>query len=185
MNSGARVVNVILGNPLGHDGNDEESIRHLINPPSHSESSTGSCSPPREILVIGALTESENQRQHDEEARQRQRADEAEHQRLEEEGRRELERNRELQARGRQVHDDFLQADSGGQGVFATPQQNLTVAAAFMESLVPMLGKDNVATPIATRVRALVAAAAVQQQEQIAPSRTRTRAASHAASSRA
>ena len=53
-----------------------------------------------------------------------------------------------------------------------------------MQTLVPMLGENNAATPIATRVKALVAAAVVQQQEQIAPSRARTRAASHAASSR-
>ena len=112
-NSGVRVVNVVIGNPLGHYGDDEESIHHLLDSPSHSESSTGSCSPPREILVIGPLAESEHKRQQD---------DEAEHQCLEEEGRRELERNRELQARGRQVHDDFLQADPEGQGVFATPQ---------------------------------------------------------------
>ena len=49
-----------------------------------------------------------------------------------------------------------------GQDIFATPQQNLTVAAAFMQTLVPMLGENNVATPIATQVKALVVAAAIQ-----------------------
>ena len=53
-----------------------------------------------------------------------------------------------------------------------------------MDSIVPMLGEDNAATPMATRVKAMVTAAAIQQHEQTTVSHTRTHATSHTVNSR-
>ena len=98
-NSGARVVSVILGHPLGHC-NDEEgaSLHHLINSPTHSDSSTGSCSPYRGLFMIDAPSESELKRRQDNKLQRQE--DEAERQRLEQEAAHELARNCVLQARG-------------------------------------------------------------------------------------
>ena len=58
--------------------------------------------------MVDTFTESELKRQHDDEHQQRLQADEAERQRLEEEGRSEIQRNQELQERSRQLRGDIL-----------------------------------------------------------------------------
>ena len=112
--------------------------------------------------MVGTFTKSELKRQRDDEHRQHLQADEAKHRRLEEEERLEIQRNQELQARSRQLQGNILQMDLDGQNVFTTPQQNLLAARALMDSIVPMLGEDNAATPIATRVKAMITTAAIQ-----------------------
>src|SRR6266540_4180160 len=74
-----RVVNVIL-HPLGQQGNGEGSLHRIINSPTHSESSTGSWDPLRELYAItgGAAPTKENlKRQEDNTARQHQQVVEA------------------------------------------------------------------------------------------------------------
>ena len=80
-----RVVNVIHGHPLGQDSDDGELLRRLLDSLTHSESSTGSYSPLREVFaIVGAPIEEDLKRQHDEEALLRQKAERL---RLEEETR--------------------------------------------------------------------------------------------------
>ena len=68
------MVNVIL-HPLGQDNNGEGTLHHVLDSPTHSESSTGSFSPLRELFaIIGggvAPTKSDLKHQHDDEALQR------------------------------------------------------------------------------------------------------------------
>ena len=113
--SGPRVVRVIHGLPLGQDSGNGESLLGLFDSPTFSGSSTGSCSPsldcPREIFMAGNPSESELKRQ----------ADEAERRRLLEEAEVEIQRNRELQAKGRQVQNDIMRMNSAGADIFNTP----------------------------------------------------------------
>src|SRR5438128_2270867 len=93
-----RVVNVILGHPLGQDSDHEETLQHILDSATHSKSSIISYSPLREVFaIVGAPTEEDLKRQHDEEALLRQKAEEAERLRLEEET------CRDLQHRSRHV----------------------------------------------------------------------------------
>src|SRR5438128_2258178 len=67
----------------------------------------------------------------------------------------------------------------GDQDVFTTPEQNNLAAKALMDSIEPLLGENNAASPIAARVKAMVTAVVIQQHEEAA----RTHSASRATSS--
>src|SRR6266540_3066856 len=54
----------------------------------------------------------------------------------------------------------------GDQNVFITPQQNILVAKALFDTVEPMMAEDHVATPILTRIKAMVTAAAIQHHEE-------------------
>src|SRR5438552_6306209 len=54
----------------------------------------------------------------------------------------------------------------GDQNVFITPQQNIIAAKLLFDSLEPMMADDHAATPILTRIKAMVTAAAIQHYEE-------------------
>src|SRR5438105_19173 len=54
----------------------------------------------------------------------------------------------------------------GDQNVFITPQQNIIAAKALFDSLEPMMAEDHAATPVLTRIKAMVTAAAIQHYEE-------------------
>src|SRR6266508_2331547 len=104
-----------------------------------------------------ALTKEECKHIEDEEARQQAAtaAAEAERQRQEEED------HRNLNRRGRRVHQEILQTRMGDQNVFTTPQQNILVAKALYGTIEPMLAEDHATTPIITWIKAMVTEAAI------------------------
>src|SRR5436190_15915298 len=54
----------------------------------------------------------------------------------------------------------------GDQNVFITPQQNFIAAKALFDSVEPMIAEDHAATPVLTRIKAMVTAAAIQHYEE-------------------
>src|SRR5438552_11294396 len=54
----------------------------------------------------------------------------------------------------------------GDQNIFITPQQNIIVAKALFDSVEPMMADDHAATPVLTRIKAMVTAAAIQHYEE-------------------
>ena len=54
----------------------------------------------------------------------------------------------------------------GDQNVFITPQQNIIAAKVLFDSLEPMMADDHAATPILTKIKAMVTAAAIQHYEE-------------------
>ena len=44
----------------------------------------------------------------------------------------------------------------GDQNVFIMPQQNIIAAKALFDSMKPMMAEDHVATPVLTRIKAMV-----------------------------
>src|SRR5207237_10284773 len=54
----------------------------------------------------------------------------------------------------------------GDQNVFITPQQNIIAAKALFDSVEPMMADDHAATPVLTRIKAMVIAAAIQHYEE-------------------
>src|SRR5438876_11999695 len=68
----------------------------------------------------------------------------------------------------------------GDQNIFITPQQNIIAANALFDSVEPMMAEDHAATPVLTRIKAMVTAAAIQHYEE----GNRTPSASQLASSR-
>ena len=61
-----------------------------------------------------------------------------------------------LVARGRRVHEEILQTKMGDENIFITPQQNILVAKALFDTVEPMMAEDHAATPILTRIKAMV-----------------------------
>ena len=55
------------------------------------------------------------------------------------------------------------------------PQQNILVAKALFDTIEPMMAKDHAATPILTRIKAMVTAAAIQHHEEGNPTRSDSR----------
>ena len=132
--------------------------------------------------MVNTSTESELKRQQDDEHQRQE--EEAEQQRLEQEAAHEIARNRELQARGRQVRRDILQTGLN-EGVFATPQQNLVAAQTLMHTLKPLALENPQLGTTVNQVKAMVEAAAVQLQEQAATSsKAPPRSAGHTVNSR-
>src|SRR5436853_5822589 len=80
--------------------------------------------------------------------------------------RREKEDRRNLPKRGQRVHEEILQTKMGDQNVFTTPQQNILTAKTLCDMIEPMLAKDHAATPIVTRIKAMVMAAAIQHHQE-------------------
>src|SRR5438105_15555028 len=54
----------------------------------------------------------------------------------------------------------------GDQNVIITPQQNIIAAKVLFDSLEPMMAGDHAATPVLTRIKAMVTAAAIQHYEE-------------------
>ena len=54
----------------------------------------------------------------------------------------------------------------GDQNIFITPQQNFLVAKALFDTLKPVMAEDHPATPVLTRIKAMVTAAAIQHYEE-------------------
>src|SRR5437773_6902038 len=54
----------------------------------------------------------------------------------------------------------------GDQNIFITPQQNIIAAKVLFDSLEPMMTDDHAATPILTKIKAMVTAAAIQHYEE-------------------
>src|SRR5438045_3780658 len=54
----------------------------------------------------------------------------------------------------------------GDQNIFTTPQQNILAAKVLCDTIEPMLAEDHAATPIITRIKAMVMAAAIQQHQE-------------------
>ena len=54
----------------------------------------------------------------------------------------------------------------GDQDVFTTPQQNILVAKALINTIEPLLGDDHAATPIVTRIKVMIMAAAIQHNQE-------------------
>ena len=162
-----RVVHMVHRPPHGRDLSNEESLLQLLDSPTRSESSTGSNSPspsyPREIFMTGIPTGTDPQLP----------PNDADLRQIREEAETELERNRALQARGRQARDDIMRADQPRTDIFNTPEQNLVAAKMLVDTLMPMLGEGHAANKTITQIGDMVAAAAVQQQERTATIRDR------------
>src|SRR5947207_7392505 len=54
----------------------------------------------------------------------------------------------------------------GDQNIFITPQQNIIAAKALFNNVEPMMAEDHAATPVLTRIKAMVTAAAIQHYEE-------------------
>src|SRR5438105_2467683 len=80
--------------------------------------------------------------------------------------RREEEDRRNLLQRGQRVHEEVLQTKMGDKNVFTILQQNILVAKALCDTIEPMLAEDHAATPIITRIKAMVMAAAIQHHQE-------------------
>ena len=80
--------------------------------------------------------------------------------------RREEKECRNLANRGRHVQEEILQMKMGNQNVFITPQQNILVTKALCDTIEPMLAEDHAATPIVTRIKAMVTVAAIQHHQE-------------------
>src|SRR5438128_11168550 len=61
------------------------------------------------------------------------------------------------------------------QNVFTTPQQNILVTKALCDTIEPMLAEDHAATPIVTRIKAIVTAAAIQHHQEGNPALSASR----------
>src|SRR5207237_3952299 len=159
-------VNVII-NPLEIPDLGEGSLHGVIDSLTRSISSNGSWDPVRRLYAIvgggEAPTELELKAQQDDAIRLQAAeiaAAEAERLRQEEANR------RNLATRGQHVHEEILQTKMGDQNVIITPQQNILVAKALFDTVEPMMAKDNAATPILTRIKAMVTTAAIQHHEE-------------------
>src|SRR6266540_3307587 len=78
----------------------------------------------------------------------------------------EEEDRRALAAKGQHVHEEILQTKMGDQNVFITSQQNIIAAKTLFDSVEPMMAEDHAATPVVTRIKAMVTAAAIQHYEE-------------------
>src|SRR5207244_57047 len=74
--------------------------------------------------------------------------------------------HRALAAKGQHVHEEILQTKIGDQNIFITPQQNILIAKALFDTIEPMMAEDHAATPILTRIKVMVTAAAIQHHEE-------------------
>ena len=54
----------------------------------------------------------------------------------------------------------------GDQNIFTMPQQNILFAKALCDTIEPMLAEDHAATPIVTRINAMVMVAAIQHHQE-------------------
>src|SRR5438105_10751135 len=153
-----RAINVIL-KPIKLPDHGNESLHHVLNSPTGSESSSGSWSPIRRLYaIIGATPDAEH------EAPQ---GGVGQPPAAEDGPPRENEEDcRALVTKGRQVHEEILQTKMGDQNVFITPQQNIIAAKVLFDSLEPMMADDHAATPILTKIKAMVTAAAIQHYEE-------------------
>ena len=126
-----QAINVII-KPHELPDHGDESLHRILNSPTNSESSIGSCDPVRRLYaIIGQggedLTESQLKAQEHEAQR---RVDEEHTARLQEQEivaqvarlHREEEDHRALAAKGRRVHEEILQTKMGDQNVFIMPQ---------------------------------------------------------------
>ena len=54
----------------------------------------------------------------------------------------------------------------GDQNVFITPQQNILITKALFNTVEHMMAEDHAVTPILTRIKAMVTAAAIQHHQE-------------------
>src|SRR5438105_823926 len=148
-----RAINVIL-KPLELPDHGNESLHRVLNSPTDSRSSSDSWSPTRR-LYTGAPVEVEP------EAPQ---GGAGQPPAAEDDPPREEEDRRALAAKG--WHVQILQTKMGDQNVFITPQQNIIAAKVLFDSLEPMMSDDHAATPILTKIKVMVTAAAIQHYEE-------------------
>ena len=147
-----RAINVIL-EPLELPDRGNESLHRVLNSPTDSRSSSGSWSPTRRLYMItGAPVEVEPKAPQ---------GGAGQSPAAEDDPPREEEDRRALVAKGRHVHEEILQTKMGDQNVFITPQQNIIAAKVLFDSLEPMMADDHTATPILTKIKAMVTAAAI------------------------
>src|SRR5207244_8001364 len=108
-----RAINVIL-EPLELPDHGNESLHHVLNSPTGSESSSGSWSPTRRLYaIIGAPPNAEHEAPP---------GGVAQPPAAEDGPPREDEEDRQaLVMKGRQVHEEILQTKMGNQNVFITP----------------------------------------------------------------
>ena len=170
-----RAINVII-EPYELPDHGDESLHRILNSPTTSESNIGSWDPVRRLYAIigqgGEDLDEPHLKAQEDEARRR--ADEEHTARLQEQEiaaqaarlRREEEDRRALVAKGRHVHEEILQTKMGDQNIFITPQQNIIAAKVLFDSLEPMMADDHAATPVLTRIKAMVTAAAIQHYEE-------------------
>src|SRR5438876_7603755 len=153
-----RAINVIL-QPLELPDRDNESLHRVLNSPTDSESSCGSWSPVRRFYAItGALADAGHEAPEGG-AGQLPAAEDGPPRENEEDC-------RALVTKGRKVHEEILQTKMGDQNVFITPQQNIIAAKVLLNSTQPIMADDHAATPILTRIKAMVTAAAIQHHEE-------------------
>src|SRR6266540_3733568 len=156
-----RTINIII-RPLELPNHGDESLHRVLNSPTDSESSSGSWNLTRRLYAImgggGAPAEADLKAQQGDTVHQQ--AAEAERLHREEEDR------QALATKGRHVHEEILRTKIGDQNVFITPQQNIIAAKALFDSIEPMMAEDHAATPVLTRIKAMVTAAAIQHYEE-------------------
>src|SRR5207253_1394813 len=148
--------------PLELPNHGDESLHRVLNSPIDSESSSGSWNPIRRLYAImggeGGPAEVDPEAQQGDAVHQQ--AAEAERLHREEENR------RALAAKGRHVHEEILQTKMGDQNVFIMPQQNIIAAKVLFDSLEPMMADNHAATPILTRIKAMVTTTGIQHYEE-------------------
>lgn len=83
-----------------------------------------------------------------------------------------------LAGRGRRVQEEILREKVGDINVYKTSHQNMITAHTLCETLEPLLAKHAVATPVVAKIKVMVTAAAVQQQQKDLPVPLVSRAAS-------
>src|SRR5438105_680428 len=153
-----RAINVIL-KPLELPNHGNESLHHVLNSPIGSASSSGSWSPTRRLYaVIGAPAEVEPEAPQDGAGQPPAAGDGPPHE--------DEEDRQALVAKGRRVHEEILQTKMGDQNIFITPQQNIIAAKVLFDNLEPMMADDHAATPVLTRIKVMVTAAAIQHYEE-------------------
>src|SRR5437868_9354747 len=153
-----RAINVIL-EPLELPDRDDESLHRVLNSPTDAESSAGSWSPVRRLYAIMGAPPDAGHEAPQGGAGQLPAAEDGPPRENEEDC-------RALVTKGRQVHEEILQTKMGDQNVFITPQQNIIAAKVLFDSLEPMMAGDHATTPILTKIKAMVTAAAIQHYEE-------------------
>src|SRR5437868_11390077 len=153
-----RAINVIL-EPLELPDRDDESLHRVLNSPTDSESSSGSWSPVRRLYAIMGASPDAGHEAPQGGAGQLPAAEDGPPRENEED-------YRALVTKGRQVHEEILQTKMGDQNVFITHQQIIIAAKVLFDSLEPMMVDDHAATPVLTRIKAMVTAAAIQHYEE-------------------
>lgn len=71
-----------------------------------------------------------------------------------------------LMERGRSTQEEILREKVGDVNVYKTPHQNIIAVHTLCETLEPLLAEHAAATPVVARIKAMMTASAIQQQQQ-------------------